>query len=341
MRTILTSLLDNIRRNKTIILSAIIHSTGSAPRDHGARMGIKENGEIFGTIGGGELEAETIRTAVSLFNRDQSYQLLDFDLTIGQAAMAGMVCGGSQKVLLQKIEPTEENINLFQKLQKGLEQKEKLTLATILKGNVLSYFGLFPEPGNNVANMTGSLTDMFTKKAARYYSPFSLEQDDIYIFAEPLVAPQTVHFAGGGHVAQATAQLAAFVGFRVRVLDDRKEFANPKLFPDADVIEVVEDFADSLGSISATDMVVIVTRGHQHDRTVLRQALKTDAAYIGMIGSRTKREATYAALRKEGFTDQDFARVYSPIGLPIGGDSPSEIGLSIVAQLQQVKYMKE
>lgn len=120
-------------------------------------------------------------------------------------------------------------------------------------------------------------------------------------------------------------------------MDDRKEFANRQLFPLAESVEVIPDFSDCLGETGPDDMVVIVTRGHLHDRDVLRQALQSRAGYIGMIGSRKKRDATYDALRTEGFTDKDFQRVHCPIGLNLGGDSPGEIGLSIIAELQQFK----
>lgn len=339
MRTILTAILENLLADRTIILAAIIRSTGSAPRDSGARMLICEDGSINGTIGGGELEADSIQSATALFGQDDDFALLDFNLTTAQAAMSGMVCGGRQQVLLQKIEPTSQNRDLFQNIRTALESGDKMTLLTILRKGIPVHFKIF-EGDDSSLDLTESMQKDLAGKAAKCCCPFNLEEEDTYLFGEPLVQPRTVHFAGGGHVAQATARLAAIVGYRVRVLDDREEFANSELFPDADRIEVVDDFANSLGTIPANDMIVIVTRGHLHDRAILRQALNSKAIYIGMIGSRTKRDATYTSLRKEGFTDSDFARVHCPIGLPIGGDSPAEIGLSIVAQLQQVKYGK-
>ncbi|HKJ64369.1 MAG TPA: XdhC family protein, partial [Desulfopila sp.] len=92
-----------------------------------------------------------------------------------------------------------------------------------------------------------------------------------------------------------------------------------------------------LGDLGVDDYVVIVTRGHLHDRTVLAQALRTDAGYIGMIGSRRKRAAIYTTLKNDGFTDTDLARVHNPIGLPIGADTPEEIAVSIAAELIQVR----
>ena len=143
---------------------------------------------------------------------------------------------------------------------------------------------------------------------------------------------------GAGHVAQPTARLATLVGFRVWAVDDR-EYANGDRFPEAEKIRVVEDFGSALKglTIDRNAFIVIVTRGHLHDKTVLAQALHTDAAYIGMIGSRRKRDHIFKALLKQGFTAADLKRVYSPIGLEIGAETPAEIALSIVAELVKVR----
>ncbi len=146
-----------------------------------------------------------------------------------------------------------------------------------------------------------------------------------------------VVLVGAGHVSKETAMLAGYVGFETWVMDDRKEFANQKRFQTADTIAVLEDFKNVFKDLEITKhhYVVIVTRGHLHDKTVLKQALKTPAGYIGMIGSKKKRDAIYNALQEEGVTDADLKRVYSPVGLEIGAQSPEEIAVSIVAQLIQ------
>jgi len=159
------------------------------------------------------------------------------------------------------------------------------------------------------------------------------------ILIEPVLPAATMFLFGAGHVAQPTARLAAFVGFRVRVVDDRAEFANAQRFPEADEVRVVTDFDSALKglAIDRNTFIVIVTRGHLHDKTVLMQALRTEAAYIGMIGSRRKRDHIFKALLKQRFTQADLNRVHSPIGLDIGAETPEEIALSIVAELAQVR----
>jgi xanthine dehydrogenase accessory factor len=155
------------------------------------------------------------------------------------------------------------------------------------------------------------------------------------ILIEPVLPADTVFLFGAGHVAQPTARLAAFVGFRVRVVDDRAEFANAERFPEAEEVRVATDFDSALKgfAIDRSAFIVIVTRGHLHDKTVLMQALRTEAAYIGMIGSRRKRDHIFNASLKQDFTEADLKRVHSPIGLDIGAETPEEIALSIVAEL--------
>ena len=127
------------------------------------------------------------------------------------------------------------------------------------------------------------------------------------------------------------------VGFNVVVIDDRAEFANQERFPDAHT-RLIGDFEQAVEGlqIDGDSFVVIVTRGHRFDRVVLQQVTNSSAAYIGMIGSRTKRDAIYRQLIVEGVaTARDLERVHCPIGLSIGAETPEEIAISIVAELVQ------
>jgi xanthine dehydrogenase accessory factor len=161
-------------------------------------------------------------------------------------------------------------------------------------------------------------------------------------FVEPLSMEGSVFIFGAGHVGLELAPLAKLVGFRTIVLDDRPEFANRERFPSADAVIVPHSFKNALDGLDIDEQsyIVILTRGHVHDKTVLGQALATRAGYIGMIGSKKKRDATYEALLAEGFTRADFKRVHSPIGVGIGAETPEEIAVSIVAELIQVRAEK-
>ena len=131
------------------------------------------------------------------------------------------------------------------------------------------------------------------------------------------------------------------VGFQTVVIDDRPAFASQDRFPQADIM-VIDNFA-CLPALAVTpdSYLVIVTRGHLHDQTVLEQVLQTEAGYIGMIGSRRKRDLVFADLQAKGYKTADLQRVHAPIGIPIEAETPEEIAVSIVAELIQVRAGRE
>lgn len=333
MRLILPPLLACLELGRPAVIGAIVRSSGSAPRNAGARMLVRPDAPLIGTIGGGELEGVSIAAARELLAGTEQHRLLDFNLSADEAARCGMVCGGRQQVLLHRLEPHPHLLELLRELERSLALRLRPLLLTLLRGTTPPELRLF---GADLG-LPPAVAAELTRRQPRASQPFLVEHDELCVFAEPQVPPCTVHLVGAGHVALATAQIAALVGFALRVLDDRAEFASRERFPEAETIEVVSDFQDCLGELGPDDMVVIATRGHQLDHEVLRQALRTRAGYIGMIGSRAKRDAVYAALLREGFSPADLQRVSCPIGLKLGGDSPAEIGLCIVAQLQQVR----
>lgn len=152
-----------------------------------------------------------------------------------------------------------------------------------------------------------------------------------------MIPSDTVYIMGGGHVSKELALLTKQVGFKTLVFDDREEFANKARFPDIEGVFICSDFSKVFEDFNITPggYVVIVTRGHRFDKEVFASALKTNAEYIGMIGSRKKRQYTYQSLIAEGYQQSDLDRVYCPIGLSINAETPAEIGVSIVAQLVQ------
>jgi len=318
MRDVLVSILKAFEQEQSVVRITIMKSSGSTPRTAGACMAVFEDGSMVGTIGGGSVEHASHMAAKEM--SPGQTQIRDFDLTNNDAASLGMVCGGAMTVLLDSLLPTNDNNALIQELVAQYASSEPRLLATS-----------FTTDGTVVCREILPFDDN------RYDStraPFLKEDGKTTVLFEPLLTPETVHFIGGGHVAQATAKLAAFTEFRVVVVDDREDFANPERFPDAAEIRVTENFKDCIpAQLGPEDYVVIMTRGHLHDKDVLAQALKTNAGYIGMIGSKKKKAATYDSLLKDEFTQTDLDQVHCPIGLSINADTPQEIAVSIIGEL--------
>jgi len=161
----------------------------------------------------------------------------------------------------------------------------------------------------------------------------------VYQVMLEVVEPRPVLLVvGAGHVGQAVARLGDYVGFSVTVLDDRPEFASRKRLPEADRI-LCGDIVESLRGfpIDAGTYVVVVSRGHRQDELALREVMRSDAAYVGMIGSRRRAGAVLQHLSEEGFPQEALKRVRTPIGLGIGAETPEEIAVSIMAEIIQAR----
>jgi len=158
------------------------------------------------------------------------------------------------------------------------------------------------------------------------------------VLLEPIFSEPTVFIFGAGHVSQQLAPIVKRVDFKVVVIDDREMFANRERFPEVNevIVSEFEKCFDQL-NIDESSYIVIVTRGHLYDGFVLEQAVKTNARYIGMIGSKKKIQTLYQNLMKKGISKETLDRVYAPIGVDINSETPEEIAVSIVAELIKVR----
>lgn len=160
----------------------------------------------------------------------------------------------------------------------------------------------------------------------------------IRVFVDPIVPQARLLILGGGHIALPLVSLGKLLGYKVTVIDDRLSFANTARFPQADQV-ICEDFQTAIRKqvIDLNTYVIVVTRGHRHDRICLEELFaKSQAAYIGMIGSRRKVAALFAELQTLGWDANTLDKVYTPIGLDIGAQTPEEIAVSIIAEIIMV-----
>jgi len=162
------------------------------------------------------------------------------------------------------------------------------------------------------------------------------------VLVEPILAQPTLYVFGAGHISLSISKIAKMVGFKVVVIDNRTEFANTDRFPEADEI-LAEDFSRVFSKLKVNRLsyIVIVTRGHQFDEKVLEWAGKTEAGYIGMIGSREKKEAVFSHLQSKGISEHLLGGVYAPIGIDISAETPEEIAVSIMAEIIKVRRERE
>ncbi|MGB6607910.1 MAG: XdhC/CoxI family protein [Atribacterota bacterium] len=165
---------------------------------------------------------------------------------------------------------------------------------------------------------------------------------EMKVFIDILQPKEKVLIFGAGHIAVCVSKLAKTVGFKVTIIDDRKEFANQDRFPEADEI-IAEDTEKALTHLNITpsSYIIVLTRGHLKDEEVLGSVIRSNAAYIGMIGSRKKNATVFQHLEEQGISQDELAKVYAPIGIDIKAQTPEEIAVSIVAEIIQVRRKKE
>lgn len=329
-----------LEQGENLVVATILSHAGSTPRTAGTKMIVRQDGDSIATVGGGLVEGEVIKAAEEVF-RGQTGQIRTFDLTGAAVESMDLVCGGSLEILVEFMEATTGNARVFQELASSLRRGERGYLVADLgaggPSGVRVKRCMITEGGERHGDLypPEELLAALSSRRNKERYPVLLDLEQRRFLIEPSFPLGTVHLFGAGHVSQQVAPLAKLVDFRVVVMDDRGEFANRDRFPHADTVSVVESFEESFQGLEIDDdsYVVIVTRGHLHDKTVLEQALRTDARYVGMIGSRKKRDTIFAQLKDAGFTDDDLARVHSPIGLDILAETPEEIGVSIIGEL--------
>jgi xanthine dehydrogenase accessory factor len=344
MNDLTDAIVQSLKNKADIVIATIVARTGSSPRQSGASLMVNLDGSSLGTVGGGLLEAEVIQSAHRML-KSQRTELLKFDLNQQYMATGAMICGGYSEVLVNYVEATQENLAVFQTIQQHKKKGQLSYLVTWLEENEDSTFNSFCCLLGKDKNVFGnksldksSITEL-GEMSQKLKSPEWITIQDREFWVEPLQCSKKLFLFGAGHVSRPTANLAATTHFQVTVLDDRETYASKEHFTDPVEVFVLPDFENCLHdlNIDENSFLVCVTRGHLHDKAVLAQALKTNACYIGMIGSRKKRDTLYGELLKEGFTQQDLDRVHCPIGLKIGADSPEEIAVSIVAELIEVR----
>ena len=341
MREIVDEVLAELRAGHDLALVRLVSDEGSTPRAAGAEMLVRRDGSIAGTIGGGLLEATMMRQAAEVLDRGRSetsaFRLRGRDVDSADE----MVCGGSAEVLIAYMAPGDPTLaEVCEAIRATEAARRRAWLFTVLptaEGGAVehclvhdddSVVGAAPCDAGTLRKTVGEIARHGTARLP----------DGREAAVETFDPPVTAIVCGAGHVGRAVAPVAANAGWRVLVLDDREEFVAPDRFPGAQA-ELIASFDDCLSRrpVDEQSYIVIVTRGHTHDVTVLEQALRTPARYVGLMSSRTKVRRITEALRAKGFSDDDIGRLHAPIGLPIGAETPAELAVSIVAEMIQVR----
>ncbi len=340
-----------LKQGKPFALATVINVRGSTPREVGAKMLVREGGQV-GTIGGGCGEAEVFRKAQILLQDSAPARLTEVDLTGDFEQQEIGTCGGIMDVFIDLWTP-ERDLPVAREMAEAVRGSQPLALITLVEpgdGNRAPARALLrpdtksaglpvelpPKAVAQLAEMVSSAVPALVEiqSGGELRTTTHLSDKAPQLFVDPLPGAQRLIIVGAGHVGQALADLGAMLGFHVVVIDDRAAFANRERFPNAAEI-IVRPFDKAIDALKLdrNSYIVMVTRGHAFDEISLRTALKQKPGYVGMIGSKRRVRATLERIEADGVERAVLDQVHAPIGLDIGAETPEEIAVSIMAEI--------
>jgi xanthine dehydrogenase accessory factor len=346
MNNIYLSIPGKIAESDNLALATVIETHGSTPQKHGRSALFGPSGLVAGTIGGGVLEGrvqliakESSKTKVSGIHHFN----FDHDISFRQDA----ICGG-QATILVDASPEDHNA-VFNQIKESLQNKIPGVLVTIVKEagekdvKIARYWVTSMKenilPGENKDLISRDLKELLSSSDPEDFRKLELDtgeaENRVLVLLEHLFPSSQLIIAGAGHIGRALAHLGKILDFEVTVIDDREEFANKSNIPDADHV-VVEDIGKALQYLGKgpDTYIVIVTRGHDDDAKALRPCINSQAAYLGMIGSKSKIAKMHSHFVKNGWaTEEQWSAIHAPIGLEINSKTVEEIAVSIAAEL--------
>jgi len=344
----LIEILDAIDRfaaaREPMALATIVGVRGSTYRRQGARLLLTRSQQMVGNISGGCLEGDVMVVADEVMTSGQA-RLVTYDLTADDDVVwgLGLGCNGAVDIFVEPVDPSAEIFTLY---RKAIAEERALAAVTVLSGagRRLAVWA----DGARIGTLGDATMD---DRAARAGTAaiqegvsriFSLpgSAGAVQAFVEVLRPPIRLVVCGAGHDAVPVVQLAAQMGWRVVVVDSRERFLTRDRFPGArQFIKADPTSAPDRVPMDDRTYVVIMTHNYLHDRDLLRGFLRTGAEYLGMLGPRIRTEKILDELRRDGVTmsDRDRGRIFGPLGLDIGGETPEEIALAIVGEIQAVE----
>lgn len=352
-RDILDKMLDLAVTQQKVAVATVVRTYGSTPRHVGAKMVILDDGAFFGTVGGGCGEAEVWQEAKRVL-KTGAPATVHIDLTEDPNEGGEKICGGRMDVYVETWRRAD--LEQLRAVLQRLDESRGMSLSTVLAGDDAGRRMFVADGGWS----TGSLGDTGLDAQVKGAAPDIIENrrsgvmaavgdalepqprprtaGGVEVFIEVLQRPPVLVIAGAGHCALPLSRMARMLGFSVIILDDRPECATDERFPDAARI-LVGDLGEQVAHLplGLSTYVVLVTRGHKQDEAILRKIVDKPLGYIGMIGSRRRIQAVFADMERDGFASADLDKVYSPIGLDIGAETPEEIALSILAEVVRVR----
>ncbi|NNH71317.1 XshC-Cox1 family protein [Nocardia uniformis] len=347
MRDILEHIIPWYSGGDRFAVATVVGTFRSAPRPPGASMAVSSDGEAIGSVSGGcvegavyELAREAIATGLSSVHR--------FGVADDDAFAVGLTCGGIIDILVQPVDAV--SAPEFAAVARSIEDGLPVATATVVTagsrlGRRLVVWpdrvsGSLGDPHLDAAVIEDvvAMLDQGTTGIRHYGFRGERRRDDIAVFVQSFAPPPRMFVFGAIDFAAAVARIGRFLGYRVTVCDARPVFTTRKRFPDADEVVVSwphRFLAEAIGNdqVDGRTVICVLTHDPKFDLPLLDLALRSDAGYVGAMGSRRTHDDRLAQLRARGLSDAQLARLSSPIGLDLGARTPEETAVSVAAEI--------
>ncbi|WP_340102911.1 XdhC family protein [Rhodohalobacter sp. 8-1] len=359
---ILESYDESVKNGLRTILATVVHVKGSSYRAAGARMLVDEYGYMTGAISGGCLEGDALRKALLALEQNRN-KLVTYDTSDEDDAVIGaqLGCNGIIQVLFEPVDPAND-LNPVELLRRANNKNKTYALASIFNLNKREHQQgtslLIDETGSitsetNDESLSEAIYDVAVstiKKRVNHFGEYVSKSGTQHAFIDVIPPPHSLVLVGAGNDSQVLSEMARHLGWSVTVADGRPSHANEKRFSNCQVVVAnPESILDDI-EINESTAVVLMTHNYNYDLAVLKLLLDfNELTYIGILGPNKKHRRMFRDLRNEGIilNEKHHAKIYAPVGLQVGAETPAEIGLSILSEIQavltgsDVKHLRE
>lgn len=343
MRDVISDIDRWKNEDRKIAIATVIETWGSAPRGVGAKMAISPDGKIAGSVSGGCVEGAVYETGIEVL-KTRGSELLHFGVADETAWKVGLACGGTIEVFVRPL-----NKNMYDLIHAQLTRANAIANVIVIRGptELLGKELLLTDDGSIVGSISEDLDTPAVSAAQRALDERTSRRvtispsDDVLveIFVDVILPEFTLVIVGGVHIAIALADIAKTLGYRTIVIDPRRSFGSQERFPNVDqLIQAWPKEAFAKIKINSATAAAMLTHDPKIDDPALKVVLNSEAFYIGALGSQKTHAKRKKRLINEGFTIKQINRIHGPIGLPLGGKTPEEIALAIMAEIITIRH---
>ena len=332
----------SIKRDETTFLATIVNTFGSTYRQKGAKMLITENGEMVGTLSGGCVENDIFQYTKQI---DSGPILINYDATSDEDLIwgFGLGCNGAVQILLEKL--NQDNfLSPLNLITECLKQKKIGAIATIfaVEGTIDLKVGsrliIYPDKRTDTDIQNRELQQAISVTAKNIQhstvSKYQLSSGSVEVFMEVIQPPTSLIIFGAGRDALPVVELAKVIGWEVTVVDCRAQSETYQRFATSDkIILTRREIINQQISVDENTVTVVMTHNYFDDRDIIKYLLPTSIPYLGVMGSKNRINQIIQELNP---TKTQLEKLYSPIGLDIGAETPAEIANAIIAEIQAV-----